>query len=308
MRGKLVAAGCAVWILGFGASPAGARTVVSLTLDDGDADQYALGSILADHSMHATFFVNSGTIDTQGHMTWNQLSDLASGGNEIAGHTVNHVKLRGLDHVDLRHQVCDDRLALIDRGFEPTDFAFPYGSPDAASQAMVRHCGYSSGRRVNGIGCPDFCGIKAELIPPQNPYDTRPPTDIESHTSLATIKRYVTEAENGGGWVQLVFHHICDGCSLYSVSPVTLDAFLGWLGRRAAYGTEVKTVRQVIGARPLSAGFEQALRREAAAAREGAPSTFPWVGVMGALLLAGIGAGLLISRRSRWRRLRQRGY
>ena len=36
--------------------------IVSLNFDDGSFDQYAVRSILAEHSMRATFFVNSGAV------------------------------------------------------------------------------------------------------------------------------------------------------------------------------------------------------------------------------------------------------
>jgi hypothetical protein len=46
--------------------------------------------------------------------------------------------------------------------------------------------------------------------------------------------------------VQLVFHRVCDGCDLYSVSEGTLTGFLAWLSARSPIGTRVETVRQVI--------------------------------------------------------------
>ena len=53
--------------------------------------------------------------------------------------------------------------------------------------------------------------------------------------------------ENGGGWVQLVFHHLCDGCDAYSITPANFTALLDWLQPRAAQGTVVETTTQVVG-------------------------------------------------------------
>lgn len=70
---------------------------------------------------------------------------------------------------------------------------------------------------------------------------------------MATLQNYVTQAENnGGGWVPIVMHNICDSCgSSLSISPATLDAFLTWLQARSAQGTYVRTVHEVmVGAYP----------------------------------------------------------
>jgi uncharacterized protein (DUF2267 family) len=58
----------------------------------------------------------------------------------------------------------------------------------------------------------------------------------------------VTGAEqHGGGWVQLVIHHVCDRCDAYSMTAADFQALLDWLAPRAAAGTVVQTTAQVIG-------------------------------------------------------------
>ena len=58
----------------------------------------------------------------------------------------------------------------------------------------------------------------------------------------------MTAAEtHGGGWVQLVFHHVCDQCDAYSITPAHLDEFLTWLDGQAGNGVSVQTTQQVIG-------------------------------------------------------------
>ena len=58
----------------------------------------------------------------------------------------------------------------------------------------------------------------------------------------------VTQAENnGGGWVVLVMHSVCNGCDTASISPSQLTSFLDWLQPRALNGTVVKTVGEVMG-------------------------------------------------------------
>ena len=54
-------------------------------------------------------------------------------------------------------------------------------------------------------------------------YQTRTAPDVRINDSLAKVEGYVTQAEqNGGGWVQLVFHDLCStGCAGddYSTTP-----------------------------------------------------------------------------------------
>jgi peptidoglycan/xylan/chitin deacetylase (PgdA/CDA1 family) len=230
------------------ASPAGAatQTIVTIGFDDTNLDQYtAARPILQAHGMHATFFVNSGFVGTADHMSWAQLADLAADGDEIGGHTIDHANLKHLKEAPARHEVCDDRVAVFDHGLQSTSFAYPFGSFDAGTKAVVAACGYNSGRGVSGV---NDRKVFAETVPPLDAYATRTPPNPKSGTTLATIEGYVTAAEqNGGGWVQLVFHHVCDHCDTYSITPADFQGLLDFLAPRAAAGTVVRTTHEVIG-------------------------------------------------------------
>lgn len=181
-------------------------------------------------------------------MTRSQLLALQQQGHEIAGHTIGHSNLTTLTQADARDQVCRDRVALIDAGFAITSFAYPFGANNSSVEQIVEDCGYNSARDVGGLscsGCPH-----ANSIPPTNPYAIRTHTSVKSTTTLATLQRYVTQAEqSGGGLLPLVFHHVCDGCQTNSVSPATLAAFLDWLAARAP-STRVGTMHEAIGGEP----------------------------------------------------------
>jgi peptidoglycan/xylan/chitin deacetylase (PgdA/CDA1 family) len=127
-------------------------TIVSLTFDDGTADQYAARTMLAQNSLDATFYVNSNNIGTSSSfLTWDQLSDLAADGNEIGGHTLDHVDLTTVTTAEATRQVCDDRQALGSHGFAVTDFAYPFGASNSSVESIVRGCGYQSARRAWGL-------------------------------------------------------------------------------------------------------------------------------------------------------------
>jgi len=220
-------------------------TVVTIQFDDGNANQYQALALLNAHGMHATFYVNSGVIGDSAHLSWSQLQDLFAAGNDIGGHTLTHTNLKHLKTADARQQVCQDRDNLLNNGLQPTAFAYPFGSFDSGTQQVVSDCGYNSGRGVSGV---DDRKTFAETIPPANAYATRTPPNPKQGTTVATIEGYVTAAEqNGGGWVQLVFHNICASCDAYSITASDFTALLDWLQPRAAFGTTTETTAQVIG-------------------------------------------------------------
>jgi peptidoglycan/xylan/chitin deacetylase (PgdA/CDA1 family) len=234
------------WAVSAAPAAAAPSTVVTIGFDDGTADQLGALPILQAHGMAATFFVNSGSIGDPEHLSWADLHTLFDAGNEIAGHTVNHVNLAPLTTEEARQEVCTDRNNLLAEGFPATSFAYPFGSFDSGTEQVVRDCGYNSGRGVSGI---TKTGPFAETIPPLDPYATRTPPNPKKSTKLSTLELYVRNAEaNGGGWVQFVFHRLCEQCGPYAITPAKFTAFLDFLQGEVAGGrVTVQTTAQVIG-------------------------------------------------------------
>jgi peptidoglycan/xylan/chitin deacetylase (PgdA/CDA1 family) len=226
---------------------------VSLTFDDALAEQKTAADILHKHGLNGTFYINSGTVGKPHYFEQGNLKRLASLGHEIGGHSASHLDLTTLPADDARREVCADRATLTGWGFRVTSFAYPYASHNRAIETIVQDCGYNSARKDGGIrrprispeSCPR-CPV-AETIPPADPYTIRTPHEIDTSWTLADMKSVVTNAEDhGGGWVVLVFHHMCDDRCPLSTSPAILDAFAAWLKSREARGTQVKTVDHVI--------------------------------------------------------------
>jgi peptidoglycan/xylan/chitin deacetylase (PgdA/CDA1 family) len=244
-----------VALLGFAPSALGAQTTVSLAFDDGIATQNFARTQLAAHGMHGTFYINSGNIeapDNPYYMSWADVDALNADGNEIAGHTVDHKRLSTLTANQQHHEICDDAAALRTRGYTITDFAYPFG--DGAQLQSVRQalsdCGYQTGRKfgdLRGPDCPDQGCATSESIPPADPYALNTTGWKQGALTLQDLEGFITQAENnGGGWVPVVFHDICNGCDDASVTQSTFQSFLDWLQPRAANGTIVKTVREVM--------------------------------------------------------------
>jgi peptidoglycan/xylan/chitin deacetylase (PgdA/CDA1 family) len=230
------------------ANAATASTVVTIQFDDGTVDQLAALPILQAHGMTATFYVNTGPIiaGDSDHLSWADLHTLFNAGNEIAGHTVNHTGLKSLPPAEARQEVCTDRNSLLAEGFPATSFAYPFGTFDSGTEQVVHDCGYNSGRGVSGIS---LKGPYGETIPPLDPYATRTPPNPKKSTKLTTLENYVLNAEaNGGGWVQFVFHRVCESCGAYSITTAKLTALLDFLQAEINAGrVSVQTTAQVIG-------------------------------------------------------------
>lgn len=228
---------------------AAAPTVVTLTFDDGNANQMTAAQIMNNVGLDGTFYVTSGVVNSPNYLTVANLQALAANGHEIGGHTVTHPDLVTLPSDEATRQVCNDRVNLTNWGFAVTSFAYPFASSNAAVEGIVKNCGYNSARGLGDIqtrfscaGCP-----LAETVPPANAYNTRAPDQVDNTWSLADLKRSVTQAESVGGWIQLTFHHIAaSSADPLNVTPTVFQQFATWLKARPAT-TTVKTVKQVIG-------------------------------------------------------------
>ncbi|MFD1861100.1 polysaccharide deacetylase family protein [Aeromicrobium camelliae] len=248
----IAAAGTGAVLVGLGpdAKPADAapRTIVSLTFDDANANQADAVALLNEYDMHGTFFVPSGYVGAPGHLTRQDLEQIAAAGHEIGGHTVTHADLTAISPEEAARQVCHDRAQLTAWGFDVRSFAYPFARVNGTAKDAVANCGYSSGRGLGGLDLERCRSCRnAESLPPADPYLTKAPPQVETGWTLDDLKGVVTRAERRGGWAQLTFHNVCaSGCDI-AVAPQTLEQFLAWLQQRRDNGTVVRTVGDAIG-------------------------------------------------------------
>ncbi|MBG6060168.1 peptidoglycan/xylan/chitin deacetylase (PgdA/CDA1 family), partial [Cryobacterium sp. MP_M5] len=234
---------------------AASRTVVSLTFDDGNDNQFAAAQVLKANGLVGTFFITTSWIGQSGWLTRANLTTMAADGNEIGGHTVTHPDLTQISSSAATAEVCNGRTTLTGWGFTVTDFAYPFASTNTAVQNIVKNCGFASGRNLGDIRSPGSCGscAFAETLPPARPYETAALDEVDSTWTLANLQNSVINAENnGGGWVQLTFHHIATGTDpSLTISPTLFNQFVVWLKARTANGTtSVQTVAQALGQTP----------------------------------------------------------
>ena len=92
-------------------------------------------------------------------MVWSDVDALNAAGNEIGGHTVDHVRLTNLTPAQQHQQICDDADALRARGYTITSFAYPFGAgaPRPPSDPRCPTAVSSSARlygELRGSDCP----------------------------------------------------------------------------------------------------------------------------------------------------------
>ena len=169
--------------------------------------------------MEGTFFIIPGRVDRPNspYMTWAQVQAIYDAGNEIGGHTRDHVNLIDpmLSDAQVQDQICGGRQDLLDRGYPQVSFAYPFGDHDVRSEGFVQSCGYLTGRRVSGLGGEGE--PKADTIPPEDQWLVRTRGSVDVNDTLPEIEDWITDAEavdagNGSAdaWFTLVFHHLCD--------------------------------------------------------------------------------------------------
>ncbi len=242
-----------------------AQNFVSLTFDNGAISQYTLGyqQALQPHGVKAAFFVNSGVMGGTNHISWSQLSTLASAGNEIGGKTVDGTNLTTLTAQQQINEICNDRQAIISHGLRPASFAYPAGAFNTTIETEVQNCGYGNARTAGSLSPagPTY----AETLPPKNFLALRAYAP-GGQITLANLESLVTgAASHGGGWDPIVIQKVCSQaldpanystCTAASgwVDLADLNTFLSWVQNAGqSGGAPAGTVFSPIGATATSA-------------------------------------------------------
>ncbi len=255
------------------ATPAtAAPTVVSLTFDDAYENQfrYARPLLLA-HDMTATIYVITSDSERPYRccMSYAQLRMMQADGDDIGSHTVTHVDLTRAGPARSTQEVCQSRRNLIAHGItDPQSFAYPFGAFDAATERIVRACGFRNAREGGGISPSNLKpgAPYRESLPPKDPFDVRTiAVNAAGPIDLRPLEAFVTAAAaHGGGWLPITFHDVCRAgaadfahcmASYGPIQDTVLDQFLSWLQAAGAPGgappgTIVRNMREAMSTRP----------------------------------------------------------
>ena len=226
----VVLAGACLLTAGHAAPPASAQSAVevSLNFDNDTYSEYTLGyaDALQSANVAATYYINSSTIGTSNHLTWSQVTSLASAGDDIGGKTTDGINLTTLSASQQVSEICGDRQTIMSHGITPLTFAYPSGASNAAIQAEVQQCGYGNARTAGSIS--PTGSTYAETTPPRSWLALRAYAP-SGQITLSNLETLVTGASaHGGGWIPIVIGKVCSQ-SLDPSNYSACTASAGWI-------------------------------------------------------------------------------
>jgi peptidoglycan/xylan/chitin deacetylase (PgdA/CDA1 family) len=123
-----------------------------ISFDDSHAEDYAIAEpILQKFGFEAIFFVTTGYLDRNKHLSITEIKELSDDGNAIAAHTWDHPNLRTSKNFDWRQQLDAPREELEAITGKPVNyFAYPYGSWNHIIIDSVKRHGYKAAFQLNG--------------------------------------------------------------------------------------------------------------------------------------------------------------
>lgn len=145
---RIIALGCKVLrtedVLQASSDETNAAFATAITFDDGRASDYQIAyPLLVRENLPATFFVNTATIGTLGHLTWSHLREMKRAGMSVQSHSHEHTDLARLSSTQLDYQLRRSKVEIEDHlGGEVTLLALPYGSMGSNTLTVAQRAGY----------------------------------------------------------------------------------------------------------------------------------------------------------------------
>jgi len=186
------------------------RPLVSVTFDDGLESQFKDAiPVLDKYGIKATFFLASGLLDSQDHLTPSQVVKIVKDGHSLGSHGVNHIYLNNLSNEKLNYELKNSQELLSSKFNYPViDFALPYGAYDEITLSGIEKY-YRSNRTVepglNSIVDFNIYKIKSKVMELSEP--------------VSDITDLVNQAKQSCAWLVLVYHDIDNNGDFFSVTP-----------------------------------------------------------------------------------------
>jgi peptidoglycan/xylan/chitin deacetylase (PgdA/CDA1 family) len=216
------------------------RGIVSVTLDDGWANQYANARpVLNSLGLKSTYYIISGEMnDAPAYMTTTQVKQLYADGNEIGDHTVTHPDLTKLTTAKITAEMANSQTALQNLiGAPVTSFAYPYGAYNT-STINIGKTYFSSQRSVDrGLNTHDNLDVTKLKI-----------FEVDATNTTAEVQQQINDAIAQKAWLILVYHEIATtpaepDDAQYTIKPADFAAQMNYLKNS---GVSVQTVKSAL--------------------------------------------------------------
>ncbi|NOT86156.1 MAG: polysaccharide deacetylase family protein [Methylococcaceae bacterium] len=220
------------------------RPLVSVTYDDGDANQYANAYPLhLTRGVPATFYIISGELNNlPTYMTAAQILDLHAHGMEIGSHSATHSDTTTLSSANLVNEMSQSQSTLQSTiGALVTDFSAPYGAYNQNTIAVGQQ--YYQSQRTVDSGFNNKDNFDPTRLKIQEVYNGVTPIQV---------KFWINQAISEKSWLILVYHRIDPNTQplpkgdLYSILPSELDEVLTYLKSSGAAAITVdKAIKEI---------------------------------------------------------------
>jgi peptidoglycan/xylan/chitin deacetylase (PgdA/CDA1 family) len=178
--------------------PSDGRPVVSLTFDDGYADNHEFVlPRLAAAGLSATFFLTAGfveldpsVLDRLSHLQrvdpgvikplgWEQIREMIDAGMEIGAHGYSHANLANLPDTQLKHELTHSKRVIEDRlGQSIRMMAYPFGRPRVHFTKQVTQAAQGAGYELAASAVTRGVKVKDDPLSLPRIFATRDSVDI----------------------------------------------------------------------------------------------------------------------------------
>jgi peptidoglycan/xylan/chitin deacetylase (PgdA/CDA1 family) len=196
--------------------------VISIVFDDNYDNQfdYAWPS-MEQRGLVGTFYIRTGTMESSGYMSYNELQILQAAGNEIASHSITHRDFTSLSDNDIRNECLVSKQTLENYGLLISNFAYPSGHTNNNVDSIVDNY-YRSGRTAY---------IPPYLInDPSSQFRLPGFSSEDTPNELESLKNIVDQIYSSNEWAIVLFHNIIpnDYTSQYTTSLENFEEFLDY--------------------------------------------------------------------------------